>query len=180
MIGRTGFRRLLPILFVLTHVALLFFTSAGQHVMTPSDVDSASYPPISDMPPAPLTVAQKAALVLNLPALILSIPVVLAFSRSSNVGSLVASLPFVPLVWYGVGRWVDRLVGYVPQPSQLRRKWSWVFAIISAILVCLGIATLTPINHHRTSDTYWFAAALTLWSGVSLVISTSGFIRQSE
>ena len=179
MIGRIGFRRLLPILFVLTHAALLFFTSVGQFV-TPSDVDSASYPPISDIPPAPLTVAQKAALVLNLPALILSIPVVLAFSRSSNVGSLFASLSFVFLVWYGVGRWVDRLVGYVPQPCQLRRKWRWVFAIISATMVCLGIATVTPINHHRPPDAYWFAAALTLWSGLFLRISTSAFIRQSE
>jgi len=179
MIGRVGFRRLLPILFVLTHAALLFFTSAGQHV-TPSDVDSASYPPISDTPAAPLTVAQKAAVVLNLPALILSIPAVLALSRSGNVGSLFASLPFVPLVWYGVGRWVDRLVGYAPQPRQLRRKWRWVFAIISATVLCLGIATVTPINHHRTADVYWFAAALTLWSGLFLVISTSGFIRQSE
>ena len=49
------------------------FTSAGQRV-TPSDIDSANYPPISDIPPAPLTVAEKAALVLNLPALILVFP----------------------------------------------------------------------------------------------------------
>jgi hypothetical protein len=178
MIGRIGFRRLLPILFALTHAALLFFTSAGQPV-TPSDVDSTSYPPLSDMPPAPMTVAQKAALVLNFPALILSVPVVLAFSRSSNMGSLYASLPFVALVWYGVGRWADRLMGLVPQPGQLRRIWRLVFAIVSAILVCLGIAAITPINHHRSADAYWFPVALTLWSGLFLVISTSGFVRKS-
>ena len=175
MIGKIGFRRLLPVLCVLTHTALLLFTSAGQYVTT-SSVDSTDYPPISDMPPPPLTAAQKTALVLNLPALFLCIPALLVFS----VGSLLTSLPFVPLVWYGVGRWLDKLMGYVPQPRQLRRKWRWLFAILSAILVCLGIATITPINHHPTLNAYWVAAALILWSGLFLVISTSGSIRRSE
>jgi hypothetical protein len=178
MMGRIGFRRLLPILFVLIHAALLL-TSAVQHA-APSDVEPDIYAPLSDMPPPPLTVAHKAALVLNLPALFLSIPVVLAFPRSSDAETFFASLPFVPFVWYVVGKWIDRLLGYIPQPRRLRRKWQKFFAIISAILMCLGIAAATPVNHHRTPDTYWVATALTLWSGLFLAISASGLTRHSE
>jgi hypothetical protein len=116
MMGRIGFRRLLPILFVLIHAALLL-ASTGQHV-TPPDVGG--YPPISDMPPPPLTVVHKAALVLNLPALILSIPLVLSFPRSSDAGSLSRLFHLFHLsgtaLESGLTEWSDMsrsLVGYV-------------------------------------------------------------------
>lgn len=61
--------------------------------------------------------AQKLAIVLNLPALVLAIPITLVLFRGSDMGLLDASVPFAPLVWYGIGRWLDRLLGYTPPQS---------------------------------------------------------------
>jgi hypothetical protein len=172
--NRIGFRRLLPIVLLLTHAALLLFTSVSQREPS-SGVDS--YPPISDMPPKPLTVAQRTFLVLNLPALLLSVPVVMLISSNKEFPSLYASLPFVPLVWYFVGRWIDGLMGYLPQPRRIR-KLRWLLVLLFALLLCLGIASVTLVNHHRTGDEYWLLASLIGWSGLFFVISISGLVRR--
>jgi len=54
-------------------------------------------PPIE---PKPLTSASKIALLLNLPSLLLAIPVAAAVFHGTEAVVLYAALPFVPLVWY--------------------------------------------------------------------------------
>lgn len=183
MIRRIGFRRLLPVLFTLIHIGLLIYSSAPRHDAQSNFRSHFTYQSAADqedsvawepMEPRPLKPAQKLAFVANLPALVLAMPIALMFLQSNDIGSLYASLPFVPLVWYSVGRWLDRLMGYISQSHQPRRAWRRLFTVISTILLCLSIASITPVNHHRTHDAYWVGSALILWSGLFLAISISG------
>ena len=187
MIGRIGFRRLLPILLTLVHLALLYF-AAGQCRHTLSTVYSESayhlaayqesavaWDPIE---PRPLTPAQKLAILLNLPALVLAIPITLMLFQGSETGSLYAAVPFVPLIWYCVGRWLDGLLGYIGHSNFVRRRRRPLVAL-STILLTLSVLTVTPANHHRTPDTYWVGTALILWSGLFLAMCLSSFYRST-
>jgi len=181
MIGRIGFRRVLPILATLIHLAVLIAARQQPHTSSAVRGDAAyvlaahQEQPIQWEPrePKPLRPAQKLGIVLNLPALILGIPIALAFFQGNDIGSLYAAAPFVPFVWYGVGSWLDRLVGNIPPLAPQRRTWRGLFAVVSTILLCVGIASITPVNHHRTRDSYWVGSAIILWSGLFLAISVS-------
>jgi hypothetical protein len=102
-----------------------------------------------DIPPKPFSIALKASIVLNLPALLMSIPIRMLFSARSDRSTFLASLPFVPLVWYGIGLWLDRLIGNVAlprNPDPTRRR---IAAKTAAIFLFFGIVTISPLNHHR-------------------------------
>jgi hypothetical protein len=179
MMSRIGFRHVLPILFVLIHVLLVLFTSAGQHEVS-CGADSSCYPPISDMPPTPLTFAQTTVLVLNLPALVLSVPTMVMLASRGDVPLLLACVPFILFVWYVVGRWVDRLLGVCGQPRMVRRTLSGVFVVVSTALLVVGILILTPLNQHRTTDMYWLGGAWVFWSGLFLAMSVSRYYRRGS
>ena len=76
----------------------------------------------------PLTSAQKLAILLNLPAMALGIPIALAFFYGNNIASLYGAVPFVPLVWSGVGRWLEGPLGHISPLQRERRTWRKVFA----------------------------------------------------
>jgi hypothetical protein len=183
MIGRIGFRRLLPTFLTFVHAALLY-VAAGQrpgilsgvcsesvyHLAAYQEEGSVAWEP---MQPKPLTAAQKLAILLNLPAMVLGMPIALVFFHGNNVGSVYGAVPFVPLVWSGIGRWLDRLLGYIPPLQHERRIWRDVSAILSGFVFFAGSLSMTPVNHHRTGDVYWISAAIILWSGLFLTMSIS-------
>jgi hypothetical protein len=185
MISRIGYRRLLPILLTLVHAALLYI-AARQHHSTLSSVHSesayhaAAYQGESSVAweprePKPPTPAQKLATLINLPALILGIPIALALFHGNDMASLYAALPFVPLVWYCVGRWLDGLLGYIGH-SHVLRRWRGPLATLLVVILSISICAVTPVNHHRTADTYWVGTALVVWSGLFLAMCLSGFV----
>jgi hypothetical protein len=190
MMARIGYRRLLPVLFTLAHVALLFYGAAHQeHTLSNVQRESAyhrlRYQEGADIPwenkePMPLTSEQKIAILLNLPAMFAAIPIAVVFFRGSDTGLLYAPLPFVPLLWYGIGRWLDRLLGHIPVSRRIHKTWRGLFAALSVGLLCLSIASITPLNHHRTGDTYWVGLALILWSALFLAMSMSGFVSKGS
>jgi hypothetical protein len=187
MIGRIGFRRLLPTFFTLVHVALLTYASTHRyHTLSSFHGESqyhyALYQETSGawepMEPAPEP-GPKLAIVLNLPASVLAIPITFVLFRGSDMGLLDASVPFVPLVWYGIGRWLDRLLGYTPpQSCRAGVRRHRIFAVLFTGLLGLSIASITPLNHHQTGDTYWVGSALVLWSALYLAIAIYGSIRR--
>jgi len=188
MIRRIGFRRLLPVLLTLVHVTLLLCALEQRHRSISSYCIDFAYHPVAyqegssvrwePMEPKPLLPAQKIAILLNLPALLLAIPVALMFFHGDDMASLYAAVPFVPLVWYGVGRWLDGLFGYVSRSHAVHRVWSGLFAVLSTGLLILSVLMVTPANHHRRPDTYWVGTALVVWSALFVAISLSCFYRR--
>jgi hypothetical protein len=188
MMVRIGYRRLLPVLFTVAHVALLLYGSAHPyHTLSSIHRESAyhrlAYQESASIPwdpkgSTPLKPALKIAILLNLPAMFAAIPIAVVFFHGSELGLLYAPLPFVLLLWYGIGLWLDRLLGYVPHSGKVHKTWRGLFAALSVGLLCLSIASITPLNHHRTGDTYRVGLALILWSALFFAMSMSGFISK--
>ena len=186
MLRRIGFRRILPVIFSLVHASLLVFSPEQSQHMSSNKFSKASAFRVSyqdnsirwQPEPQPMRPTQRAAMVLNLPAMILAVPVAIAFFHGNPLGLMYTTLLFVPLSRYGVGRWLDRLLGYVPQPLKLHKSWRTTFSVLSAFVLFMAVLGITPVNHHRRApDTYVIGFSLALWSGLFLTISASGSVR---
>ena len=64
------------------------------------------------MEPPPLKPVQKIALILELPAMFVAMLIGAVLFPRNDTAWLYTSILLVPLVWYGVGRWLDGLLGY--------------------------------------------------------------------
>jgi len=190
MIRRFGFRRLLPL--VLTLVQVLLVSAESEHrVQRPSNILSrTTYRVVNhqegygtmttdSVTSRPLTLAFKLSIVLNLPAFFVGALLVAAFSRGSELSALWASTLFVPVLWFGIGRWLDGILGYRVRRLRAPVTWRAFWALLATISLLIGIASVTPLDHHVTDDTIWVSSALILWSMLLLVISASGYIRCS-
>lgn len=187
MIRRVGFRRVLPLLLTVVHVSLLIYAHQRQPYRS-SGIATKKYrlaayqeePPLKleFIEPKPLTTAQKLSILLNLPSLFLAIPFAATLNYETDMGILYAALPFVPITWYGIGRWIDGMLGFCKRRRWLPRSWSGFVAFLATGFLVLGTCTVTPINHHRRPDTYWVGDGLILWSGLSLAMSLSSFYRR--
>ena len=190
MMARIGFRRVLPILFTLIHISLVLYASVHQPHKRSSNRPEDTYHPTAyqengaigwePSEPKPLSRAQKIAIVLNLPAFLAVIPIVATFFPGNDLADLYGSTPFVPPIWVGIGRWLDGMLGYAPRRRPVRRTWDGLFVVLSLGLLGLSIVSITPLNHHRTGDTYWVGSALILWSSLLFAISVSGLIRRKN
>ena len=187
MIRRIGLRRLLPVAFTFMHLVLVLDAAMHQPhrlsgIHSPLAYHAVEYQedismPAESMEPKPLTPAMKVAMVLNLPALLAGVPIAAFLFHESDMSLLCVSTLFVPPLWFGIGCWVDGLLGY--RPVRASRPWRGFWTVLSAILLCASIVSVTPINHHHVPDTYWVGTALILWSVLFFVISASGFVRRS-
>jgi hypothetical protein len=183
---RIGFRGVLPLVFALVHISLIVYTHQRQSSRS-SSIARDNYclvvyqeePVVTwELEPKPLTAAQKLSLILNLPSLFLAIPFLLILHLETDMGMLYAALPFVPITWYAIGRWIDGMLGLVRKRWWLPRSLSGFVAFLATGLLVLSACTVTPLNHHRRPDTYWMGTALILWSGLLLVMSLSSFYRR--
>src|SRR5450755_2880166 len=119
---RIGFRRALPLVFTIIHLSLVWFSSARQPhaasmVFGNSGYRSVAYQESSSVPmelfePPPLKPVQKIALLLELPAMFVATLIAAVLYPLNEAAWLYTSIPFVPLVWYAIGRWLDGLLGY--------------------------------------------------------------------
>lgn len=187
MMRRLGFRRVLPLLFTLVHVSLLVYTQQRQPHRSSREAPNKcrlviyqEEPPLKweSMEPRSLTTTQRVSLLLNLPSLFLAIPFVAILDQETDTGMLCAAVIFVPITWYGIGRWIDGMLGFVKKRWWLPRSLSGFIAFLATGAVVLGACMVTPIDHHRTPDTYWIGTALILWSGLFLAMSLSSFYRR--
>jgi hypothetical protein len=186
MIRRIGFRRLLPVAFTFLHMALVLQAAKHPPHRLSGMNSSAAYHPVEyqegfsmpreSMAPEPLTPALKVAMLLNLPALLAGLPIAALLLRESDMSLLCASTPFVPLLWFGIGRWVDGLLGF--RPVRAAGPWRGFLTVLSTILLGISIVSVTPINRHRMPDTNWIGTAMILWSALFLAMSASGLVRR--
>ena len=172
MIHRLGFRHMVPVLLLLIHLTILW-----------GDSERARHRPVDPSPlmwdvPKPIPGAVKVDAALNLPALLMSIPFKMAFPTTSDNATIFASTPFVPLVWYGIGLWLDRLVGFVALPRRRHPTVRRIVVITAAMLLYVSVLSMTPINHHRGADPYWRGGTMVLWSALLLLISAAGAVEK--
>jgi hypothetical protein len=183
---RIGFRRALPLAFTLVHLVLVWFSlprqpHAGSMVFRESGYRSASYQegirvPMETMEPPPLKPVQKIALILELPAMFVAMLIGAVLFPRNDTAWLYTSILLVPLVWYGVGRWLDGLLGYGDR-LRLPQILRGLLALPAVGVLAVSVAGLTPLYHHRTPDTYWMFSGLVLWSGLCFTMITSSARR---
>lgn len=178
--SRLGFRWLLPLVFTSLHIGLLLFapqptsrsaTGVNIHFRTVAfQEDEAEFHPAE---PRPLSLPEKVAVILNLPALLVGIPLAAYAFHGTDLGLVYAATPFVPLLWYSIGRWLDIRMGLLPaRPMRVAAaKIVLVFMVITGLLfLLLGAATLFRASHPRNPDAFLMGCALLLWGGFFLVL----------
>ena len=182
---RIGFRRALPLVFTLIHFMLVWSSARQSHaasiIFGDSGYRSVAYQEdrsvsVELFEPPPLKPVQKIALILELPAMFLATLISAILFLRNDTAWLYASIPFVPLVWYVIGRWLDGLLGYCNR-VRLPRLLRQLIAVPSGVLLCVSLAGFTPLYHHRTADTSWMFSGLVLWSGLCLTMMSSSAQR---
>ena len=125
IMARVGFRRMLPMLFSLMHLALLIYAFA-----LPDHTKSGIPHPLACRPvafqeesvqwvpsePKPLTRPQKLAMVFNLPAFLVAIPIAAVLVHGSDTGLLYGApirAPYLVRHWTVAG-WTSRLHSAFP------------------------------------------------------------------
>lgn len=179
---RIGFRRLLPLVFTAVHVVLIGVGAAQQltqaGVLDNVELQAVAYQEdggtltVPFPEPSPLKPVLRIAILLDLPAFLLAAPLAVSFFPRSEMFPFYVSIPLGPLLWYGVGRWLDGILGYI-QRLHLHRMLRGLIGVPATGLLCVSTVILTPLYHHRTADSYWVGTGMMLWSGLSLTIALS-------
>ncbi len=134
------------------------------------------------LPPDPTkwSLVFKAELVLNLPAVFLSIPAGFFPLWGSNDASVIGlTILLAPFLWYWVGKWIDRQLGTLEQkpdrvrsrvPRTILRFFAYGYLLLSAL-------ALTPLNPTPSSDSHFFFSTMAIWLVGYLVCSYWGGTR---
>src|SRR5208283_3538452 len=175
-------RRVLPVLFTMVHIVLVWYTSARQprHM---SDIPlvrayrSVAYQEDVGMPTGPLEApplkpAEKIAILLNLPAVFVAMLAATFVFPQHDMAGMYMSIAFVPFSWYAVGRWLDGVLGYTRR-LRIFRTLRGLLCVSALGALLVSIAGLTPLYHHRTADSSWVFAGLASWSALCLAIVIS-------
>src|SRR5262249_42592232 len=117
---------------------------------------------------------------LNLPSLLLAIPFAQTAFRGSDMALLYSAFPFVPLVWYGIGRWIDGMLGYIRQKRRLPRFVSGLLVVLSSCSLVASAMAITRMNHHWQPDAFLVETGLIAWPGLFFAMSLSSFRRPSR
>ena len=179
---------MLPLTLTLAQV-LLVWLEMGRQMYPPGIRRNAAYHvaryqeggmPIDPIRPAPLTLAFKVAIVLNLPAVFAGALVAAALSLESDLSLLWASTLFVPLLWFGIGRWLDGVFGFRPRPARLPSPWRGFWVLLSVGFLLLAVSSIAHLDRNFTSDAIWITAALSFWSVLFLAMSGSGYVQRAS
>ncbi len=137
MLRKLGFRTLLPVVHLAACLVVVFICK----IM-----------PTLTISPRTARIVTDVECGINLP--VLAVPLALrAVFRIDASRALWLAIPFVPVLWYAVGLWIDRRLGLVPQnrprPSAL---YSISLLISFCVLVLLAIPLMQSIYQMRQSE----------------------------
>jgi hypothetical protein len=193
---RIGFRRLLlPVQLVLFGV-LCFIAHRERQRQEPCtyywvsfDTPAFAQQPgetVTFLPPCRAPKAELVATALDLPATlagaILGAALAAILHRKGDIWSFVVSAPMVALLWYWIGLWIDRRLGYVGLP-QGRRSFPRVLAKVafgcSVFTVFLSAIVLldSVLLHHYRPDGVVVGSTLAGWSVFLMAVTWSSFRR---
>lgn len=178
---RKGLRHVLPVVFTIVYVVLVYVGDRQDHSTSRSAHNSQAVPEPDDLnsetvegvgwdpdphgPPASV----QCAIGMNLPAVIAALPAILLAEKfsperetSEHVGYLVGGL-FVPALWFLVGRWFDRRLGLLP--PIVRRRQNLGVELVALVLLLIV-------------DCFLFFALLTgeIYHGIFTVVALAGWI----
>lgn len=125
----------------------------------------------------------KVAIVIDAPAIelgawVLVIPLLLLGVTGAEGMWIGAGALLTPLIWFPIGRWVDqqiagRLIAHRRWPL-LRELGRFGLCSLSGVCLLAGIFSLTPLYHHRTTESVFLSAVLVLWCGGYIACSIAG------
>ena len=185
MIRRLGFRRILPIAHIILFIALVTIGairvghSFGPRVRQTAYQES-ELPEGHPQATFTMPLAWTLAIAINVPATMLGALFAEIFHIGSNLGGLLCSMPFVLLLWYAVGHWLDHQLNLLPRcpPGSGIRIACWIGILLSAVLLAIG---LLAFKSHRSlnADVVALALGWLLWSVLLLVMCVLTLRRHS-
>lgn len=176
MMRRIGFRRLLPpvqlVLFgVLSFIAhgerqrqgpCTYYWSSFDSPVLAQEGDTVTFLPACRSPKAELIAG-----CLDMPAMFAGAALAFALRREGDLWASALSTPMVVLLWYWIGLWIDRRLGYVgpprgrhfPQSAATMAFVSCVFLLVLSVITWLRVVLF---QHHRV-DRFLLSSAFLGW-----------------
>jgi hypothetical protein len=183
MRGNVRFRVLLPIIMSVMNLLLAVWSShENAQQLNAGTSLTARYQPVSLQNDAPAVgfrpveiepgIAVKVAIILNLPAVYAGLICASLLHRESEPAVIAVSTLFVPWLWLGIGRWIDRRRGILPMPtwppSRARLIWVPLMRTAATFFLVVAIVGVTPLFRHRTEESAFMFGVMMLWSGAYL------------
>jgi hypothetical protein len=170
---RTGLRHLRPIVLTALYAALAHSGNLQQQKYYEAErarVDKQKQQPLHygeasinwDMPPMPPRAIQL-AYGINLPAVVVAVPILFGTRDELTISWAIGA--FVPLLWFFVGRWFDRRVGWLPLKhiqagSKIKIAAFYVCSVACGILAFFLFAELILEGAHHG---FFFPLAAAIW-----------------
>jgi hypothetical protein len=118
---------------------------------------------------------------LNLPAIAVAISIAaLVDHYNGAVPLMFLATLFVPLLWYGIGYWVDGQLGYIHRtlkPDSPVRQFARGLSALGATFFLILSVIIALHGPYRTLG-YWGAAIWLFWSGLWFVIAVFSIRRR--
>jgi hypothetical protein len=147
MRGKIHLRHILPVCLTLLYAILISAANRQEQAMRNNLRLRPPQSAVSDLPPYRPPVAAQWALAVNLPAVVASLPVLLMLWKSSPsnpITYMVIGL-FVPLLWFLVGRWLDRVLGLLPAKRRPQRSPLAVLGFVGFLAID-GFVVFVMVN----------------------------------
>jgi hypothetical protein len=108
----------------------------------------------------------KTEMILNLPVVFIAVPIgAFPMGGSSDASVIGLATLLAPLLWFWIGKWVDRQLGTIRHKPD-RRRSRVVRTILRILAYCyLFVCALsfTPLNPTPSPESSFFSATLALW-----------------
>jgi hypothetical protein len=185
MIRRLGFRRILPVAQLALYLVLVFLGEATYQHGSPHQQARLHLAAMQLSPAHPQiqTAAEpiewRFATLLNFPAISCGAVVMTIIGKQeSELYLLLLSLPFIPLLWTLIGRWLDYQLRYRPRPQRTWPRVLWCsLGIALAILLLIMFLVSLPKSSVSEGQT-WGALYLVTWSALLLITSIAALVRR--
>jgi len=177
MLRRLGFRRILPIANIILFIALVTIGaiqvghSFGPRVRQTAYQEEGELPEGHPQAMFVMPLAWTLAIAINVPATMLGALFAEIFHLGSNLGALLCSMPFVLLLWYAVGHWLDHQLNILPRckPGNAIRIACWIGILLSAVLLAVGLMAFKS-HAALNADVVALALGWLFWSLLLLLM----------
>lgn len=166
MLRKIGLRRSLPILNLAFYIASMCIGLPMRAHLT-----SMSAAQVHSVESGTVPFRIKFAVALNVPAILAAVLLnAIVFRFQINHMFLVAA-PFVPMLWYPVGRWFDRRLGWVQGRKAKRTFIGDTLLVLCGLLAILSVVVvLQTIRRAYTPDSLWLVFGVCTWFAFLLVV----------